>query len=267
MIGAIVGDIVGSIYEFNNHKSKDFELFGEGCSFTDDTVHTIAVAEWMMIKDYYPSEPEDPDPDIPSLTELLVLWSNKYPHCSYGGMFQQWLSGREYEGKYKPYNSYGNGSAMRVSPVAWFPEHPDEVAKQSAEVTHSHPEGIRGAQAVAHAIWSARRGSPPALIKREVTDRYGYDLTESVDSIRTWYDFDETCQGTVPQAIICALEAASFEDAIRNAISIGGDSDTVGAIAGSIAEARLGVPADIKDEALEYLPDDMQDVVERFHCL
>ena len=254
MLGAIVGDIVGSIYEFDNHKSRDFELFGKNCSFTDDTVLTIAVAQWMLIR---------PRNRGPELTELLVHWARKHPHKSYGGMFQQWLSGREYEGKYKPYNSYGNGSAMRVSPVAWLSEDHAEDAKKSAEVTHNHPEGIRGAQAVAHAIWSAKRGSPPALIKREVTDKYKYDLEESVDSIREWYDFDETCQGTVPQAIICALEASSFEDAIRNAISIGGDSDTVAAITGSIAEAMFGIPKDISTKALSYLPKDMLDIIKQ----
>ena len=256
MLGAVIGDIVGSIYEFNNHKSKDFELFGENCSFTDDTVHTMAVAQWML------NRPKGG----PGLTEFLVHWSKKYPHCSYGGMFHQWLSGREYEGKYEPYGSYGNGSAMRVSPVVWIGDNPEEDAKKSAEVTHKHPEGIKGAQAVAFAIHIAKKGSPPALIRRQVTDKYGYDLTETVDEIREWYDFDETCQGTVPQAIICALEATSFEDAIRNAISIGGDSDTVAAITGSIAEPIFWIPDDIREKALSYLPNEMVDVVDQVYC-
>tara|TARA_R110000751_G_scaffold78229_1_gene157763 strand:- start:624 stop:1394 length:771 start_codon:yes stop_codon:yes gene_type:complete len=256
MLGAIIGDIVGSIYEFDNHKSKDFEFFGEKCSFTDDTVHTIAVADWMLNR----------DKGGPGLADRLVHWSKKYPHKSYGGMFQDWLSGREYEGKYKPYGSYGNGSAMRVSPVVTLNGDHIEDAKKSAEVTHSHPEGIKGAQAVALAIYSAKRGSPPALIKREITDKYGYDLEESVDSIREWYDFDETCQGTVPQAIICALNATSFEDAIRNAISIGGDSDTVAAITGSIAEPIFWIPEDIRGKAMSYLSEDIMGIVDQVYC-
>ncbi len=256
MLGAIIGDIVGSIYEFDNHKSKDFKFFGEKCSFTDDTVHTIAVADWMLNR----------DKGGPGLADRLVHWSKKYPHKSYGGMFQDWLSGREYEGKYKPYGSYGNGSAMRVSPVVTLNGDHIEDAKKSAEVTHSHPEGIKGAQAVALAIYSAKRGSPPALIKREITDKYGYDLEESVDSIREWYDFDETCQGTVPQAIICALNATSFEDAIRNAISIGGDSDTVAAITGSIAEPIFWIPEDIRGKAMSYLSEDIMGIVDQVYC-
>jgi ADP-ribosylglycohydrolase len=254
MLGAIVGDIVGSIYEFNNHRSKEFEFFGEGCSFTDDTVHTIAVAEWFL----------DRDAGGPGLADRLVHWSKKYPHKSYGGMFQKWLSGREREGKYKPYNSYGNGSAMRVSSVAWLSEDHAEDAKKSAEVTHSHPEGIRGAQAVALAIYVARLDAfSPKEIAKEVYNTYNYDVYETVDKIREWYQFDETCKGTVPQAISCALQATGFEDAIRNAISIGGDSDTVAAIAGSIAEAIFGIPDDIRYKALAYLPDEMKDIVNR----
>ena len=254
MLGAIIGDIVGSIYEFNNHKSKEFEFFGKGCSFTDDTVHTIAVADWMLNR----------NAGGPGLADRLVHWSKKYPHKSYGGMFYQWLSGREHEGKYKPYNSYGNGSAMRVSPVVWMGGDPVEDAKKSAEVTHSHPEGIKGAQAVALAIYVARlEAFSPKEIAKEVYSTYNYDVYETVDKIREWYKFDETCKGTVPQAMSCALQATDFEDAIRNAISIGGDSDTVAAITGSIAEAIFGIPDDIRDKALTYLPDEMIDIVNR----
>jgi ADP-ribosyl-[dinitrogen reductase] hydrolase len=254
MLGAIIGDIVGSIYEFNNHKSKEFELFGKGCCFTDDTVHTVAVADWLLNREV----------NGPGLTDRLVHWSKKYPHCPYGGMFQQWLSGREYEGKYQPYNSYGNGSAMRVSPVAWLSKNHAEDAKKSAEVTHSHPEGIRGAQAVALVIYVARlRVFSPKEIAKEVYSTYNYDVYEKVDKIREWYDFDETCKGTVPQAMSCALQATDFEDAIRNAISIGGDSDSVAAIAGSIAEAIFGIPDNIRDKALTYLPDEMINIVNR----
>ncbi len=249
MIGAIAGDIIGSIYEFNNIKTKDFPLFGEGCCFTDDTVLTIAVAEWSL--------------NGGDLAARLVDYGRRYPHLSYGGMFQRWLHGHER----KPYNSYGNGSAMRVSPVAWIASDEDQaaaLAKSSAEVTHNHPEGIKGAQAVALAIWLALHQTPAEDIRAVITERFGYDLTESVDSIREWYRFDETCQGTVPQAIICALDATDFEDAIRNAISIGGDSDTVAAITGSIAEALFGVPEEIETKARSYLTGDLLEVVDRF---
>ena len=254
MLGAIIGDIVGSIYEFNNHKSKEFELFSKGSSFTDDTVHTVAVADWLLNR----------AANGPGLTDRLVHWSRKYPHCSYGGMFRQWLSGREYEGKYEPYGSYGNGSAMRVSPCGWHVNNEQEaieLATSSAEVTHSHPQGILGAQAVALAIFKARMGCSTENIREAVLGISKYDLTQTVDEIRPNYHFDETCQGTVPQAIICALNATSFEDAIRNAISIGGDSDTVAAITGSIAEAMFGIPKDIREKALHYLPDEMIDIV------
>ncbi len=238
MIGAITGDIVGSIYEFDNLKSKDFTLFGEGCKFTDDTVLTIAVADWLST-----------DTD---LVECLAYWSYEYHTCSYGEMYRQWLDSWDR----KPYNSFGNGAAMRVSPCAWrgtTQEKVLELAEKSAAVTHNHPEGIKGAQATALAIWLARQDQTVDEIKEAVEKFSGYDLNQTVDDIRPDYRFDETCQGTVPQAIICALEATDFEDAIRNAISIGGDSDTVAAITGSIAEAMFGVPKDIRAEALGYL--------------
>ena len=251
MIGAIIGDIVGSIYEFDNIKTKDFPLFGEGCTFTDDTVLTVAVADWLL-------------DDISDLANKLVSWTRRHPCFSYGGMYWRWASGT---GPRKPYNSYGNGSAMRVSPVAWVASDEDEVmalAKASAEVTHNHPEGIKGAQATALAIWMARENAPPEDILSAITGRFDYDLTESVDSIHEWYVFDETCQGTVPQAIICALDATDFEDAIRNAISIGGDSDTVAAITGSIAEGLFGVPDEIEAKARSFLPVEFIDIIDRF---
>jgi ADP-ribosylglycohydrolase len=249
MIGAIIGDIVGSKYEFNNIKTKDFPLFSKGCSFTDDTVLTIAVADWLL--------------DGGDLAERLVAYGRKYPHLSYGGMFGRWLSG----GSREPYNSFGNGSAMRVSAVAWVASDEAEVmalAKASAEVTHSHPEGIKGAQATALAIWMALQCAHSNDIKTTITECFGYDLTESVDSIRTWYRFDESCEGTVPQAIICALGAMNFEDAIRNAVSIGGDSDTVAAITGGIAEAKFGVPKAIEEKARSYLSEELDEIVSRF---
>jgi len=250
MIGAIAGDIIGSRFEFNNLKSKDFELFHSDCKFTDDTVLTVAVAEWLM--------------DGGDLPDIFLKWYTRCGrHRSYGGMFERWLLQWEKE----PYNSFGNGSAMRVSACAWVKDDLPSVldlAKQSAEITHNHPEGIKGAQATAHAILMARQGDNAQSIRDAISGTYGYDLSESVDEIREWYYFNETCQGTVPQAVICGLEAVSYEDAIRNAISIGGDSDTVAAITGSIAEGLFGIPDDIRVKALSYLRDDMIAVLDRF---
>jgi ADP-ribosylglycohydrolase len=268
MIGAIIGDIVGSIYEFDNIKTKDFELFGPHptakatnttngfsdtqCRFTDDTVLTVAVAEWLL---------DDPEGD---LVEYFSKW---YARCggnrSYGGMFERWIN----QWDRQPYNSYGNGSAMRVSTTAWVSDDKAQtlaLAKASAEVTHSHPEGIKGAQATALAIWLARQGDNADSIRKAVAEFAGYDLSENVDEIREWYYFNETCQKTVPQAITCALEAADFEDAIKNAISIGGDSDTVGAITGSIAEAMFDIPVDIVAKGRAYLSDEINQVADRF---
>jgi ADP-ribosylglycohydrolase len=266
MIGAIIGDIVGSVYEFDNIKTKDFPFFGPRpnanpnysdngrrngeCFFTDDTVLTIAVADWLLA-------------DKDDLADRLAHYTFTYPNRGYGGMYANWANAWDRQ----PYNGYGNGSAMRVSPVAWFAKDQHQVlelAEMSASVTHNHPEGIRGAQATALAIWMARTGDGAEQIRQSVTRFAAYDLTESVDEIREWYYFNETCQKTVPQAIICALEATSFEDAVRNAISIGGDSDTVAAITGSIAEAMFGVPDEIASKARSHLPDSMIEILDRF---
>jgi ADP-ribosylglycohydrolase len=249
MIGAIAGDIIGSTYEFDNIKTKDFELFGTDCRFTDDTVLTIAVADWLLHNDA-------------DLVERLAHYTYKYPNRSYGGMYREWVDKWDRQ----PYSSYGNGSAMRVSATAWLAEDEGEVlnlSKASAEVTHNHPEGIRGAQATALAIWLGRQGADSEYIRQKITSFTDYDLAETVDEIREWYYFNETCQKTVPQAITCALEATDFEDAIRNAVSIGGDSDTVAAITGSIAQAMFGIPDWIKTKALSYLPDELGKVVGR----
>ena len=265
MLGAIVGDIVGSIYEFDNIKTKDFELFGphvrsnpnytmngrdnSECFFTDDTVLTMAVAKWVM-------------DDTANLSDILSDFTFRYSNRGYGGMYMEWANSWDRQ----PYNSFGNGSAMRVSSVAWLNSSYNamlEKAKQSAEVTHSHPEGIKGAQATALAIWLGIESFDAEEIKLIITDVFSYDLSETVDEIREWYYFNETCQKTVPQAITCALEATDFEDAIRNAISIGGDSDTVAAITGSIAEAMFGVPEDIADKAKSYLPEEFLDILDR----
>lgn len=251
MLGAIVGDIVGSIYEFNNHRSKDFPLFGEDCKFTDDTVLTIAVADCLMNNGNY--------------TEYIKNYARKYTGRGYGGRFRQWISSESME----PYNSWGNGSAMRVSAVGFAYNDLEAVmneAKRSAEVTHNHPEGIKGAQATAVAIFMARKGQSKEDIKTAIAQSFDYDLNRTVDEIRPTYVFNESCQETVPEAIIAFLESKDFEDAIRNAISLGGDSDTLACITGGIAEAFYGgVPTDIAKKALSYLDFNMREVVEKFY--
>ena len=248
MLGAIVGDIVGSIYEFNNLKSKDFPLFQDHCQFTDDTILTIATADALM-------------GDWDFATKYREYGKN-YP-SSYGGFFRNWI----HDDAQGPYNSFGNGSAMRVSPVAWFEDKEHrvmELAKRSAEVTHNHPEGIRGAQATAMAILWARQGQSKDDIVAGIEERFYYSISTPIDDIREGYEFDVTCQGSVPEAIRCFYEASDFEDAIRNAISIGGDSDTLAAIAGSIAEAKWGVPEEIGREALGRLDKALLDKFESF---
>jgi len=247
MLGAIIGDIAGSIYEFNNHRSKEFEFFGPGADFTDDTVCTIAVADALL---------NNRDP-----ARTLTDWCVRYPGRGYGGMFARWIETRDR----RPYNSFGNGAAMRVSPAGLLVRTLDEaldMARRVTEVTHNHPEALKGAAATVHAIFLARQSVAPEQIRREIHSVYGYDLNRSVDTIRPYYVFNETCQKTVPEASICALEARDFEDAIRNAISIGGDSDTVAAIAGGVAEALFGVPQSLAEQAIAKLPRDMRDIVE-----
>ena len=251
MLGAIVGDIVGSIYEFDNHRSKAFPFFGESADFTDDSVLTLAVADALL----HGKPPR----------EALYRWAVRHPNRGYGGGFAAWLESRELA----PYNSFGNGAAMRVSPAALLANTLDEAldcARRVTVVTHDHPEGIKGALATAHAIFLARFDAGPGEIRRVVEHHYGYDLDRTVDSIRPAYRFNETCQETVPQAIVCALEARDFEDAIRNAISIGGDSDTVAAIAGPIAEARYGIPDEIAHEALARLTDEMRALIHTLYA-
>ena len=250
MLGAIVGDIVGSIYEFNNHRSKEFPLFGQGCGYTDDTVLTVAVADCLMSNGNY--------------AETIKSYARKYPARGYGLMFSQWMRSDNMEA----YNSWGNGSAMRVSAVGFAIDTLDMVmqeAKRSAEVTHDHPEGIKGAQATAVAIYMARKGQSKEQIKSAIAQSFGYDLDRTLDEIRPVYQFNESCQETVPEAIIAFLESTDFEDAIRNGISLGGDSDTLTCITGGIAEAFYGgVPQDIAEKALSYLPKAMREVVEEF---
>ena len=252
MLGAIVGDIVGSIYEFNNHRSKDFSLFGGGCNFTDDTVLTVAIADCLLNQGNY--------------AEYIKNYARKYPNRGYGGRFAQWIHSESME----PYNSWGNGSAMRVSAVGFAYNDLELVmneAKRSAEVTHNHPEGIKGAQATAVAIYMARKGQSKEQIKAAIAKSFGYDLERTLDEIRPIYKFNESCQETVPEAIIAFLESTDFEDALRNGISLGGDSDTLTCITGGIAEAFYGgVPQDITEKALSYLSKGMYEVVEEFRA-
>lgn len=249
MLGAAIGDIIGSRFEHNNYKGTDFELFTPRCSATDDTVCTVAVAEWAL------------SGFGADLVEIMRKWGNKYPNAGYGGTFYHWLDLRN---EPLPYNSWGNGSAMRVSAVGWLCDDLQtvlEYAKQSAEITHNHPEGVKGAQAVAAAIFLARKGESKAAIKAFVEQNFGYDLNQSCDEIRPVYQFDVSCQGSVPQSMIAFLESENFEQAIRLAISLGGDSDTLAAIAGSIAEAFYPVPDELQQTALQFLPQEMKDIL------
>ena len=274
MLGAIIGDVVGSVYEWNNIKTKDFPFFREDCFFTDDTVMTCAVAEAIMNG----GQKDD-------FIDAMKKYGRMYPNADYGTRFNRWLVTDNRE----PYNSFGNGSAMRVSPCAWVmdattEELPFEVkrlAQLSSEVTHNHPEGIKGAMATADAIFMCRyffgghagdngqsNSDNPEEIKRCIKEHlekeYGYDLSKTLDEIRPTYRFNETCQDTVPQAIIAFLESTDFEDAIRNAISLGGDSDTLAAITGSIAEAAYGIPEWITDKVYTYLDEPLKDVLRRW---
>lgn len=250
MLGAIIGDIVGSIYEFDNHRSKDFEFFGQGVDFTDDTVCTIAVAD-ALLHGIHPAE-------------ALHDWCGRYPGRGYGGMFRRWLD----TGDRQPYGSFGNGAAMRVSSAGFLGRTLDETLAMSGavtEVTHNHLEGMKGAAATVHAIFLARGGATANQIRKAIQSEYLYDLSRTVDEIRPNYRFNETCQETVPEALVCALEAADFEDAIRNAISIGGDSDTVAAISGGVAEALFGISNELVQDVLARLPQDMNQVINQMY--
>lgn len=250
MLGAIVGDVVGSVHEWAGTKTKEFDLLVPESTFTDDSVLTVAVAAWIL--------------DARDLVELLHSYTRDFPGRGYGGMFHRWARSKVRE----PYGSFGNGSAMRVSPVGFAFDTLEEVlewSERSAAVTHDHPEGIRGAQAIAAAIYCARRGHTREQIRFTLEDRFGYDLHKRLDHIRPTYAFDETCQGTVPQGIIAFLESASFEDAIRNAISLGGDADTLACITGGIAEAYYGgVPQELAGPVRRLLDQRLLSVVDRF---
>lgn len=250
MIGAIAGDIIGSVYENRPIKTKRFPLLTAESCFTDDTVLTVAVAAAILDKRDYGA--------------VIVDFATRYPRAGYGRSFKQWVQSWDHE----PYGSCGNGSAMRVSPVGFAFNTVAAVlreAKRSAQVTHNHPEGIKGAQATALAIFLARTGKTKNHIKKEIISRFGYDLDRKLDDIRPTYSFDVTCQGSVPEAIIAFLEADNYEGAVRNAISLGGDADTQACIAGGIAEAFYGgVPAHIEEQVLTKLPFDLKAVVDSF---
>lgn len=242
MFGAIIGDMVGSIYEFDNHRSKDFPFFSSGCYPTDDSIMTIAVAKAIL----------ENNSEFDGLKKKAVEWMQKigkqYPNCGYGGRFRRWINSDDP----KPYLSYGNGSAMRVSACGWAGDSLEKVKQLSYAVTvvsHDHPQGIKGAEATACAIFLARTGHSKDEIRSFIEENY-YELDITVDDLRPIYQFDESCQGTVPYAIQAFLESDSFEDAIRNAISVGGDSDTLAAITGSIAEAFYGIPDDLREQAI-----------------
>ena len=260
MYGAILGDIIGSPYEFDRgDKKKDFPLFSNRSRFTDDTVMTIAVGDAFL-----DAQPSAADEWIERrLVNGLRRWGNAYPRAGYGVRFNLWLQVQ----KPVPYNSFGNGSAMRVSSVAWLYDDLDAVrkaARMSAEITHNHPEGIKGAEATASAIYLARTGHSKAEIKEYVVREFQYDLSRSCDEIRPSYHHVESCQQTVPEAITAFLEGESFEDVIRTAVSLGGDCDTLTAIAGSIAEGFYGIPENLKEECRNRIPDDMKRVLINF---
>ncbi len=251
MFGAIAGDVIGSVFEHHNVKHTEFSLFSEGSRFTDDTVLTVAVAESIMDgKDY---------------GQTLREYGLKYPRAGYGGLFLSWL----FSQRAGPYNSYGNGSAMRVCPVGFAYNTLEQVldeAERSAAVTHNHPEGIKGAQAVATAVFLARQGSSKDEIRQYITNCIGYNLNQTLEQIRPHYHFDATCQGSVPQAIIAFLLSTDYEDAVRKAVSLGGDSDTIACISGGIAQAFYGqIPHHIVRRTRELLPAELLAVVDRFN--
>ncbi len=249
MFGAIAGDIIGSRYEILNMKNTDFKLFHPKCRFTDDTVMTIAIADSILHGKPY--------------KDSMMEWGNKYMKVGYGGNFKKWLKGEIKDS----YNSFGNGSAMRVSPCGYLDslENVLEEAEKSAMPTHNHPEGIKGAQSVAAAIYLARTGKSKEEIKEYISSTFDYDLNFTLDEIRPYYSFDVTCQGSVPESIVCFLTGNGVEESIRLAVSLGGDADTMAAIAGSISEAFYNeVPKHIYENSMLLLPDEMKVIIEKF---
>ena len=255
MIGAIIGDVVGSRFEWNNHRSKDFELFTSKCSATDDSIMTLAIGEALMC-----SKSDWSDLGAQAVRCMQRI-GRPYPNCGYGGRFHRWI----YSDHPHPYKSYGNGAAMRVSACGFAARSLEEAKALSGivtKVTHNHPEGVRGAEATTVAIYMARSGHSMEEI-REVIDREYYPMNFTLDEIRPTYRFNESCQGTVPQALMAFFESTGFEDAIRNAISVGGDSDTLAAITGGVAQAYYGVPAELHDRACSYLDEYLLAILNR----
>jgi len=252
MIGAIAGDMIGSVFESHPVKTTSFHLFSKSSRFTDDTVLSLALADAILNKIDYAT--------------ALKTYGRKYPHAGYGLSFYSWIWSPET----KPYNSWGNGSAMRVSPVGFAFDSIEGVlreAERTAIVTHNHPEGIKGAQATALAIFLGRRGADKEEIRRQISHRFNYNLDRSLDEIRPDYFFDVSCQGSVPESIIAFLESKDFEDAVRLAISMGGDSDTMGCIAGGIAQAYYGkIPPEIIDEVKLRLPQELMRIIDQFNA-
>lgn len=250
MLGAIAGDIIGSIYEVHNIRTTDFPLFSDRCRFTDDTTLTVALADSLLHGTDYAT--------------LLKAYYRRYPNVGYGGAFMGWARSEDTQ----PYNSWGNGSAMRVSPVGFVYETLEEVlaqAERSAAVTHNHPEGIKGAQAIAAAIFLARTGRDKAAIRRTIEETFGYDLSEPLALLRTYYRFDVSCQGSVPQALIAFLESEDYEDAVRKAVSLGGDSDTLACMAGGVAHAYYGpLPGFIAERVYALLDAPLAQIVREF---
>lgn len=260
MYGAILGDIIGSRFEFDRGgKTKEFELFTEENDFTDDTVMTVAVGEALMNA--------GKDADVDSIKAEVIKsmqdWGHRYPNAGYGGRFFRWLF---YDENPKPYGSWGNGSAMRVSSAGWLydsVERTREVAGATAEVTHNHPEGIKGAECTAAVMFLARTGAGKEEIREYVDREFGYDLSESLDEMRDRHEHVESCQDSLPKALKSFMEGDSYEDVVRNAVSLGGDTDTLGAIAGAMAEAMYGVPEEIVSRGRDFLPKDMVEVLEK----
>lgn len=261
MYGAIIGDIIGSKFEFDRgNKSREFELFTKLDMFTDDTVMSVAVAQAIMDA----GKEADEKTVKANLIKSMKKWGQKYPYAGYGGRFIDWVLSDDP----KPYGSYGNGSGMRVSAVGWAYdtiERTREVARWTAEVTHNHPEGIKGAESVAAAIFMARCGASKGAIRSYIVTEFGYDLSRTLDEIRPCYHHVEDCMKTIPEAFECFLEAESYEECIRNVMYIGGDTDTLGAIAGAIADAFWGIPMNFITAANEYLDDELLEVIEKFY--
>ena len=254
MLGAIVGDIVGSVYEFHNTKSMNFELFTPWSRFTDDSVMTLAVAKWLV---------EDETHTIHYLIYCMQELGNRYPNGGYGGNFRTWLR----EDNPQPYNSWGNGAGMRVSPVGLYAKTLDEalaLAALTASVSHNHPEGVKGAQAIAACVFLCKEGKSKAEIKEYIEKTFDYNLNRSIAEIRPRYEFDVSCQGSVPEAIIAFLDGNSFEEVIRLAISLGGDSDTIGAMAGAIAACMYPIPDEIVNRCNTILTEDLKEIKDKF---